>query len=136
MISIFLARRDFLFAGEKRDLAHLRQVHANRIVDALGGGLGEFFVEVEVDFLFFFILVDGGFVFGRNRSGLSAGRGGRASGQAGDFGFLAPLRGLAVNSATSCSSMSLMPISSIIISKLSSLSGETTSSGSLVFSSS
>jgi hypothetical protein len=50
--------------------------------------------------------------------------------------FTALVCWLAVNSATSDSSMSRIPISSIIISSESSLSGLTTSSGSLWFSSS
>ncbi|MND03010.1 hypothetical protein D3C83_226250 [compost metagenome] len=50
--------------------------------------------------------------------------------------FRLPRLGLATKSAMSDSSIRRMPISSIIISKLSSLSGETTSSGSLVLSSS
>jgi len=33
-----LRQRDFLLGGEQRNLAHLRQVHAYRIVDALGAG--------------------------------------------------------------------------------------------------
>ena len=36
-----LGERDFLLAGEQRDLAHLGEVHAHRIVDPLGAGLGQ-----------------------------------------------------------------------------------------------
>ena len=64
MISIFLARRDFLLAGEQRNFAHLREIHPHRIVDALGRSLGKLRFEIQVDLFVFLVVVLDGFVLG------------------------------------------------------------------------
>ena len=122
-----LGQGDFLLAGEQGDLAHLGEVHADRVVDPLGRSLGQLGLEVQVDLLFVLQLLS-----------RLAGDGGGALGLGGlRRGGLRLAAGAALvlpgfwNSPMSASSMSLMPISSIIISSESSLSGETTSSGSL-----
>ena len=122
-----LGQRDFLLAGEQRDLAHLREVHPHRIVDALGRCLGQLLFEVEIDF--FFVLV--GSLLGDWASAPAAPCRLAVAWRA---AWLRPWA--LMNSPMSASSMSLMPISSIIISSESSLSGETTSSGSFSLSSS
>ena len=125
-----LGQGDFLLAGEQGDLAHLRQVHPHRIVDALGRSLGQFGFEIQVD--------------ASSSSSSSAASSAAALALCRRLvrfrSSLAAWRRLfrlldldprtaSLNSPISLSSMSLMPISSIIISSESSLSGETTSSG-------
>ena len=47
----FLCQRDFLLPLQQRDLAHLGEVHADRIVDAAGRDLGEIDLGYHVDLL-------------------------------------------------------------------------------------
>jgi hypothetical protein len=57
-----LGEADFFFAGQERDLAHLGEIHSDRVVDALGSGFCQFLGKgFEVDFiivLFVFALGD------------------------------------------------------------------------------
>ena len=53
-----LGQGNFLLAGEQGNLAHLGQIHAHRIVDALGGSLGQFGFEIQVDLFAVLVLDD------------------------------------------------------------------------------
>ncbi len=53
-----LGQGDFLLAGEQGDLAHLGQVHPDRVIDPLGGRLGELGFEVQVDLFAVFVADD------------------------------------------------------------------------------
>ena len=124
-----LRQGDFLLAGEQGNFAHLREIHAHRIVDALGGCFGKLGLEIEVDCFIIIVFFGGAFLVGLGRLGLV-----RASElfelDADLFGlFDFDVRDNLLLVGASVSSMSLMPISSIIIKSESSLSGETTSSG-------
>ena len=59
MISIFFREVDFLLAGQQRDFAHLREVHAHGIVDPLVAGLGEFLLKIGEIFIVVLFFLDG-----------------------------------------------------------------------------
>jgi hypothetical protein len=67
----FLRQPDFLLARQQRDFAHLREIHPDGVVDALGRGLGQFRFEIQIERFIIVIFINDDLLFlGARRAAL------------------------------------------------------------------